>query len=177
MSPSRIRALTTILKNLKFPVAPSSDRRDAPSFLRHFVNVNAYGWHSNRPFHEKAVAATRFLDEKTWLWSSMHHSQHWIVDLMNIIGKSADYDTKFITIFTESSSSYYNFIWFTKFSKELSAPWFRWIPAHSTINFIQYTTNSVKIISRSLTWRAYASGVGEGSHETKLCFWNSRSLR
>ena len=40
---NRIRALTTILKNLNYHIAPSSDPKDVPSFLHHFVNLLTTG--------------------------------------------------------------------------------------------------------------------------------------
>jgi len=36
---NRIRALTTILKNLNYHTTPSSDPKDVPSLLRHFANL------------------------------------------------------------------------------------------------------------------------------------------
>jgi hypothetical protein len=53
----RIRALTTILKNLNYHVAPSSDPKDFPAFLRHFANLLTTG---DKKCHEikKVVAVT-----------------------------------------------------------------------------------------------------------------------
>ena len=52
---NRIRALTTILKNLDYHITPLSDPKDFPSFLRHFVNLLTTG---DRKCSEKVVAMT-----------------------------------------------------------------------------------------------------------------------
>jgi len=56
----RIRALTTVLKNLNHHVTPSSGPKDTPSFLLHLANLLTTG---DRKCHQakKVVAVTGFL--------------------------------------------------------------------------------------------------------------------
>jgi hypothetical protein len=83
----RIRALTTILNNVNYHVAPSSDPKDVPTFLCHFANLLTTDVDKKCHEAKRVVAVTGSLlpdGTTSTLVVTQNHFPEWLVEKLYI---------------------------------------------------------------------------------------------